>query len=74
MKAFFVNDPSRAASEFNDLKALDLDRSGTISTEELDALRGKAIKLNLGDKMMEFFSTHPNMLKRIKRLSEWPHA
>jgi len=74
MKAFFVNDPSRAMSEFKDLKALDLDRSGTISAQELDALRSRAIKLNFGDKLMEVFSTHPNMLKRIKRLSEWPHA
>jgi len=74
LKAFFVNDPSRAMSEFNDLKALDLDKSGTISTQELDALRDKTIKLNFGDKLMEVFSTHPNMLKRIKRLSEWSHV
>ena len=74
MKAFFINDPSRAASEFKDLRALDLDRSGTISAQELDALRTKTVKLNFGDKLMEVFSTHPNMLKRIKRLSEWPHV
>jgi len=71
MKAFFVNDPSRALNELRDLRQLDLDRSGTISAQELDALRGKAVKLNVGDKLMEVFSTHPNMLKRIKRLSEW---
>jgi heat shock protein HtpX len=71
MKAFFVNDPSRAVSEFKDLKSLDLDRSGTISARELDVLRGRAVKLGFGDKLMEVFSTHPNMLKRIKRLSEW---
>ena len=74
MKAFFMNDPSRAMSEFKDLRELDLDRSGTISAQELDALRGKAIKLNFGDKLMEVFSTHPNMLKRIKRLSEWSNV
>ena len=74
MKAFFVNDPSRALSELKDLRELDLDRSGTISSEELNALHNKTVKLNFGDKVMELFSTHPNMLKRIKRLSDWQHA
>jgi heat shock protein HtpX len=71
MKAFFANDPSKAMSDFNDLKQLDLDRSGTISADELHILQGSNIKLNLGDKVMELLSTHPNMLKRIKRLSDW---
>ena len=74
MKAFFVNDPSRAMSELKDLRELDLDRSGTISAQELDVLRNKTVKLNFGDKLLEIFSTHPNMLKRVKRLSEWRHA
>lgn len=74
MKAFFVNDPSRALNELKDLRELDLDRSGTISSQELDALRNKNIKLNFGDKLLEVFSTHPNMLKRIKRLSDWRYA
>lgn len=70
MKAFFVNDPSRALGELRDLRGLDLDRSGTISAQELELLRNKAVKLNFGDRLLEMFSTHPNMLKRIKRLSE----
>ena len=71
MKAFFANDPSRALADFRDLRQLDLDGSGTISVSELDALRTKDIKLNFGDKMLELLSTHPNMLKRIKRVSNW---
>lgn len=71
MKAFFVNDPSRALNELKDLRELDLDRSGTISADELDVLRTKTVKLGFGDRLLEVFSTHPNMLKRIKRLSEW---
>lgn len=74
MKAFFVNDPSRALNELKDLRELDLDKSGTISPQELDILRNKSFKLNLGDKLLEIFSTHPNMLKRIKRLSDWRYA
>jgi heat shock protein HtpX len=69
MKAFFVNDPSRALSELRDLKQLDMDSSGTISAQELELLRNKAVKLNFGDRLLEAFSTHPNMLKRIKHLS-----
>lgn len=71
MKAFFANDPSRAVGEFKDLQALDLDKSGTISSQELDFLRDKTIRLGTGDRMLELLSTHPNMLKRIKRLSEY---
>jgi heat shock protein HtpX len=73
LKAFFANDPSRAVKEFKDLRGLDLDKSGTISAQELEFLRTKQVRLGFGDKMLEVFSTHPNMLKRIKRLSELKH-
>ncbi|MFA5500615.1 MAG: zinc metalloprotease HtpX [Candidatus Omnitrophota bacterium] len=71
MKAFFVNDPSKALNELKDLRGLDLDKSGTISADELEVLSTKTIKLGFGDRLLEVFSTHPNMLKRIKHLSEW---
>ncbi|MFC1926356.1 zinc metalloprotease HtpX [Chloroflexota bacterium] len=69
LKAFFVNDPSQAWNEIRDLKQIDLDMSGTIDIGELMALRSKTIRPKGADKMMELFSTHPNMLKRIKHLS-----
>lgn len=56
-KAFFANDPSRARRDIRDLAQLDIDTSGTIDPFELDRL-------------LELFSTHPNMLKRIKHLSQ----
>lgn len=68
-KAFFVNDPARAWDELRELKALDTDFSGSIDSGELINLRQKNVKLGFGEKMMEVFSTHPNMLKRIKHLS-----
>ncbi len=74
MKAFFANDPSRALSELKDLKDLDLDRNGEISPQELATLNSKVVKLGFGDKLLELMSTHPNMLKRIKRLSQWGMA
>jgi heat shock protein HtpX len=71
LKAFFVNDPSRALQEIRELSQLDRDKSGTIDAQELSLLRNKAIRLSFGDRMLEFLSTHPNMLKRIKQLSAY---
>jgi heat shock protein HtpX len=71
LKAFFVNDPSQALNEIRELKALDRDRSGTIDASELAMLRNKNIRLSFGDRLLEALSTHPNMLKRIKQLSEY---
>ncbi len=69
MKAFFINDPSRAMNEVQELKDIDIDMSGTIDQNELLLLSGKQIKLRAGDKLMEVMSTHPNVIKRIKHLA-----
>jgi heat shock protein HtpX len=69
VKAFFVNDPSRAWYEVRELSQVDLDMSGTIDYDELLALRQKKVRLDTAQKLMELFTTHPNMLKRIKHLS-----
>jgi len=69
VKAFFVNDPSRAWREIKELKQVDRDMSGTIEYNELMELRQNEVHLSTGDKLMELFTTHPNMLKRIKHLS-----
>jgi len=69
-KAFFVNDPSRAYNEIRELSQIDIDKSGTIDPDELALLKSKTIQLTFGDRMLEALSTHPNMLKRIKQLSE----
>lgn len=70
LKAFFINDPSRAMEEIRELSQLDLDKSGTIDPSELALLRSKNVRLTFGDRLMEALSTHPNMLKRIRHLSE----
>jgi heat shock protein HtpX len=69
VKAFFVNDPSRSWYEIKELAQVDRDMSGTIDSDELRELRQKKIKLGAGERLMEIFATHPNMLKRIKHLS-----
>jgi len=71
LKAFFINDPSQARNEIRELSHLDLDRSGTIDPSELQMLRNRKINVGFGEKLMELMSTHPNMLKRIKQLSEY---
>jgi heat shock protein HtpX len=45
------------------------DMSGTVDSYELMELRIKTIKLRWADKIMEIYSTNPNMLKRVKHLS-----
>jgi len=69
VKAFFVNDPSRAWNEIRELSQVDRDMSGTIDYDELMELRQKEVRLGTSHKLMELFTTHPNMLKRIKHLS-----
>lgn len=68
-RAFFLNDPSRAVTELRELKEVDLDLSGTIDRDELLALQSRRIVLSTGERLMELFSTHPNMVKRINHLS-----
>lgn len=69
VRAFFLNDVGRAWDELRDLKALDQDMSGKIEPGELLNVRAKKVKLGAGEKIAELFTTHPNMLKRIKHLS-----
>lgn len=70
VKAFFANDISDARNEIDDLRSMDLDKDGTISESELAQIKYAKTSVKTTDKIMEIFSTHPNMVKRIKRLSE----
>ena len=70
LKAFFMNDISDAGNEINDLQQLDFNRDGVISEDELARLRYSDTKVSTGQSLMELLSTHPNMLKRVKRLFE----
>ena len=69
LRALFLNDVGRAYNEIQELKAIDRDYSGTIDQNELLALRTKRVRLGSGEKIAELFTTHPNMLKRIKHLA-----
>jgi heat shock protein HtpX len=69
--AFFLNDVGNAEMDINELSQIDLDNDGNISASELSALKHKNIKIATSKKIMEIFSTHPDMLKRFERLSEY---
>ncbi len=69
VKAFFVNDPSRAATEVRDIMQIDRMHDGIIGYDDLLDLRQKQVRISFGEKLAELFMTHPNMVKRIKHLS-----
>lgn len=69
VKAFFVNDPTMAWEEIRELNELDNNRSGAVDEGEFRNLRQKKVRLGFSQKFLEIFSTHPNMLKRMKHLS-----
>ena len=70
VKAFFVNDISDAGNEIDDFKMIDTNGDGSISESELEELKYTPTKIGVGSKVSELFSTHPNMMKRVKRLAE----
>ncbi|MDR3223365.1 MAG: M48 family metalloprotease [Methanobrevibacter sp.] len=69
--AFFLNDIGNTDFDIRELSQLDTDRDGNISASELSQLKYREIHVKTREKLMEVFSTHPNMLKRMRRLSEY---
>ena len=69
-RAFFVNDINNAKKDITDFKQVDFDGDGKISDEELRRLANSDIKVSAKNGIMELFSTHPDSLKRVKRLAE----
>lgn len=70
MRAFFAADPVTARNDLKDLRAADLDRNGKIDEYELKSFAERA-KVSRADRLMEFFSTHPNPVSRVKRLGAY---
>jgi len=69
MKAFFATDPSTARRDVFDLSKADLNLDGHIDEYELREFASKA-KASTAEKLMEIFSSHPNIVDRIKRIAE----
>lgn len=69
-RAFFVNDINNAKNDVFDFQQIDFDGDGHISDEELRRLANSNVKISKKNGLMEIFSTHPDSLKRVKRLAE----
>lgn len=69
-RAFFVNDVNNAEHDVTDFQQIDFDGDGKISDEELRKLANSDIKISKTSGIMELLSTHPDSLKRVKRLAE----
>ncbi|RLF48023.1 MAG: peptidase [Thermoplasmata archaeon] len=69
MKAFFATDPSTSKRDVVDLKQADLNLDGHIDEYEMKVFAEKA-RTTTADKLLEIFSSHPNVINRIKRLAE----
>ena len=69
-RAFFFNDVNNAKYDVDDFRDIDFDGDGVISDEELQILANSNVKVSAGKNLMELLSTHPDSLKRVKRLSE----
>ena len=68
MKAFFATDPSTAKKDVIDLRQADLNLDGHLDMYEVQTFAQKA-KVSRTEKIMEIFSSHPNVVDRIKRLA-----
>ncbi|MDO5814075.1 MAG: M48 family metalloprotease [Methanobrevibacter sp.] len=69
-RAFFVNDVNNAKHDVTDFRQIDFDGDGKISDEELRRLANSEVKISSKNGLMELLSTHPDSLKRVKRLAE----
>jgi heat shock protein HtpX len=69
-RAFFVTDVNNAKHDIDDFSQIDFDGDGKISDDELRRLVNSDIKISKAKGLMEIFSTHPESLKRAKRLAE----
>ena len=69
-RAFFINDVNNAENDITDFQQIDFDGDGKISDEELRRLANSDVKISTKNGIMELLSTHPDSLKRVKRLAE----
>lgn len=69
-RAFFATDINNAEHDINDFRQIDFDGDGKISDEELRKLANSEVKISRKNGIMELLSTHPDSLKRVKRLAQ----
>ncbi|MFO8133848.1 MAG: zinc metalloprotease HtpX [Thermoplasmatota archaeon] len=70
-RAFLATDPSRAEQDVTGLRQADLDMDGHLDSYEVRQFAGRA-RVSTSDRLMEVFSSHPNVVRRIQRLAAIP--
>jgi len=69
MKAFFASDISRASKDVTELRDADVNQDGHLDRDEVQLFAQRA-NVKGTARMLELMSTHPNMVKRVQRLSK----
>ena len=69
-KAFLFSNTAPYKREIANLMQIDTGVSDVIEASHLSLLRQKQVKLSLREILGEVFATHPNVIKRLKALSE----
>jgi heat shock protein HtpX len=70
IRAFLASDPTHARKDLYEITKADLNRDGHLDRHEVEIM-AKEAKISRTDRIMETFSTHPNIINRIKRLSTY---
>ncbi len=65
MKSLFISDPDSVGTDARELSQMGMSRS---DRELVERYLNK--KISSGDRLIEIFSTHPNMVKRLRALQE----
>lgn len=69
-RAFFANDINQGQKDVTCFQQIDFDNDGKISDEDLEKFYNAEIVNSFSDNFTELLSTHPNTLKRARRLAE----
>lgn len=69
-RALFMADPATARQDVLDFRAADVNRDGKIDEFELEAFAREPGKMGRADRLMEAFSTHPALVRRIRILAQ----
>lgn len=69
-RAFFATDIKNGVNDVNSFRQLDFDNDGKISDSDLEKFYNSNISSSFTSKVSDVFSTHPDSLKRARRLAE----
>lgn len=73
IRAFFANDINNGERDVATFREIDFDGDGKISDDDLRRFYNSNISSKASDGFKEMFSTHPDSLKRVRRLAELDH-